>query len=302
MIFTSTWFWILILVNIFVVLLYVVWNLVRKKEKGFSIAMKAGLMFALPLAGSLFIFLGYVCYRIFFFQSVDLEDVIFSKDRVEEIHYTDEERDKNIVSLEEALAITDKDNLRNLMMNIVRQDFRESLASISLALNSEDSETSHYAASVLQEVLNDFRANVQKRYSQILKEENNQIADILEFIEYMNAVLKQKVLTGIEQRSMTDLLDQVCEVLYQKEKVKMTTHHFEIISLRLLEIENYEKCEKWCERAVQQYPEELATYTCQLKLYFSNGNRDRFFRVLENLCHSNVIIDGDTLEMIRVFL
>ena len=302
MIFTITWFWILILVNTLIVLLYVVWNLVKKKERGFSVAIKAGLMFVLPVAGFLFLFFGYVFFRMFFSQAVNLEDVVFSKDRVEEIHYTDEERDKNMISIEEALAITDKESLRTLMMNIVREDFRESLASISLALNAEDSETSHYAASVLQDVLNDFRANVQKRYSQILKEEENQIQQILELIEYMNDVLKQKVLTGIEQRSMTNLLDQVCEILYQKEMTKMTTRHFEIVSLRLLEIEDYEKCEKWCGRAVEQYPEELATYTCQLKLYFSNGNRDRFFQVLQDLRHSNVVIDGDTLEMIRVFL
>lgn len=39
-----------------------------------------------------------------------------------------------------------------------------------MALNSEDSETSHYAASVLRDELNDFRSNVQKMYTQMQQE------------------------------------------------------------------------------------------------------------------------------------
>ena len=50
------------------------------------------------------------------------------------------------------------------MMNVVRGDVEESLASIALALNSDDSETSHYAATVLRDVLNDFRAHTQELF------------------------------------------------------------------------------------------------------------------------------------------
>ena len=48
------------------------------------------------------------------------------------------------------------------MLNVIRGDLQDSLESIALALNSSDSETSHYAASVLRDELNDFRVNVQK--------------------------------------------------------------------------------------------------------------------------------------------
>lgn len=61
-----------------------------------------------------------------------------------------------MVSLEEALEVTDKKSLRTLMLNVIRGDYQNSLASINLALNSEDSETAHYALSILQDVLNRF--------------------------------------------------------------------------------------------------------------------------------------------------
>ena len=66
-----------------------------------------------------------------------------------------------MVALEEALEVSDKKSLRTLMMNVIRGDYKHSLSAIALALNSEDSETAHYAASVLQDVLSDFRSQVQ---------------------------------------------------------------------------------------------------------------------------------------------
>ena len=117
----------------------------------------------------------------------------------------------------------------------------------------------------------------------------------------MNQVLKQRVFTDMEQNSFVLKMDEISDILYEKDATKMTTYHFESISLRLLEIEDFKRCKKWCDRAVTYYPKSLSTYTCQLKLYFSNGDREKFFQVLEELRNSNIVIDNETLELIRVF-
>ena len=53
--------------------------------------------------------------------------------------------------------------------------------------------------------------------------------------------------------------------------------------------------------AAAQYPNTLATYSCFLKLYFSNGQREKFFATIDDLKRSSVVIDRETLELIRVF-
>ena len=103
----------------------------------------------------------------------------------------DEERERNMAPLEESLAVSDKRNLRMLMLNVIRGDMQKSLESITMALNSEDSETSHYAASVLRDELNDFRANVQKMYTQMQQESETEIDYEEMLIDYMNRVLSQ---------------------------------------------------------------------------------------------------------------
>lgn len=294
-------FIILLIVNSITAIVYFIWNLVRKKEKLLGYGAKSLIMFLCPGLGPLYVFFAYVIYLGFFSKEVDLADVVFRKDRVQTYMHADEEWGRTVVSMEEALAVTDKDNLRTLMLNVVRGDIRNSLASISLALGSEDSETSHYAASVLQDTLNDFRATVQKCRNEIAKQEENQMEYVVMLIDYMDQVLRQKVFTDMEQRTFVAVMDETCEILYDRERKRMTSAQFEAVSLRHLEMHEYETCEKWCRRAKECHPDMLASYTCLLKLYFSMESREQFFEVMNELRSSDIVIDNETLELIRVF-
>ena len=207
-----------------------------------------------------------------------------------------------MVSLEEALEVTDKKSLRTLMLNVIRGDYRKSLASITLALNSEDSETSHYAASILQDVLNDFRSGVQEKYLQCQEKNEQQEENCIRLAEYMNSMLEQKVLTDLEQHSMTEKMKEVLETAWQLDKGKISSTTYEEICLRLLDIKDYADCDTWCERAMEQYPRVLSSYTCKLKLYFSCGEKEKFFRVMKDLRELDITIDNETLELIRTFM
>ena len=116
----------------------------------------------------------FLIYKTVFRQAVDLEDVIFSKERVQT--HLESGRGAGGATWrrwKNRLAVSDKRNMRMLMLNVIRGDMQKSLESITMALNSEDSETSHYAASVLRDELNDFRSNVQKMYTQMQQETEN---------------------------------------------------------------------------------------------------------------------------------
>lgn len=291
-------FFILLVINLIVSVAYVVWNELRHKR---DYVFKACVMFLCPVIGPLFVGLSFVWYHLLFEEEVDLEDVVFSKERVKTLVRANEEQESNLVSLEEALQVTNEKELRGLMMNIVRGDIKQFLSAISLALNSEDTETAHYAASVLQDALNDFRINVQKQY-QIVKSDNENRSVYAEaLMEYMNKVLEQKIFTDLEQKNYVEMLDEVCEIYYADKEEEMNSSMYEVISMRLLEIEDYVKCEKWCERAKYAFPNTLSTYTCELKLYFASKQKQKFFQTVEELKKSSVVVDKETLELLRVF-
>ena len=241
----------LLIINLIVVVFYLIWNYIRRKEKIGSVWMKAVMMLLCPVTGPAFVFLSFLLFKLFSSQGMDLSDVVFNKDRTENFLRPDEEMERNMVSLEEALEVTDKKSLRTLMLNVIRGDYRNSLAAINLALNSEDSETAHYAASVLQDVLNDFRSKVQTDYLLCQEENEQQVENCIKFVEYMNPILEQQVLTNLEQRSMAERMQEVLQKAWELDKIKISSTVYEKVCQRLLEVKDYETLFlMWKEREV----------------------------------------------------
>ena len=292
----------ILIVNLIITLIYLILNLFRKKNNKRGFLIRCVVMLLCPIVGAATFFLGYLCFLLFFHKEVDLADVVFSKERVKTYVHADEERERNLVPVEEAIAVMDTDDLRRLMLSVAHGDVRKSLSTIALALDSEDSETAHYAASILQDILNNFRAKVQKDYQEMKEDEEGRADRAHKLIDYMIPVLKQRVFTEMEQKSQVNILDDVCEMLYEAEPEGVTIDEYESVTLRLLEVGSYESSKKWCDRLANQYPDTLSAYACQLKLYFSMGERESFFRTLKELRQSGVSIDQETLEMIRVFM
>ena len=101
---------------------------------------------------------------------------------------------------------------------------------------------------------------------------------------------------------MVERMDEVLQKAWMADRQKISSSVYEKVCHRLLEIEDYENCRKWCGRAREQYPAVLSSYTCQLKLFFSCGDRENFFRVMQELRDSDIAIDNETLELIRIFM
>lgn len=258
-------------------------------------------MILCPVIGPLFFMLSYLLYITIFRSQVDLEDVVFSKERVRVQLKADEERERNIVPLEEAVAVNEKKDLRMAMMNILKGDIQGSLTSIALALNTEDSESSHYAASILSDELNAFRINVQKMYQEIGREDPAETGCEEFLLNYMDSILKQRVFSDMEQKKYVEMMAEVADIFYGKREAGLTEQQMESVCLRLLEINDFDNSEKWCLHLAGKYPDRLSAYTCKLKLYFTSKNKTSFFQTLEALKQSDVVIDNETLELIRIF-
>jgi hypothetical protein len=98
-------------------------------------------------------------------------------------------------------------------------------------------------------------------------------------------------------------MDEACTFLYSDEeyRARLTIQYVEWVGLLLLKLREYDRVRFWCEVAKELFPAELATYTMQLKLFFKLEDRENFFRVLGELKSADVVIDRETLELIRIF-
>lgn len=288
--------------------------------RDFSLALSKSITIILfPGLGVIVWFLSWLLFRSVFVSNVDLADVIFSKEKVKAIVRADEEAERNMVSMGDALSVSEKTDVRNLLMNLAKGNTKDTIAAISQGLNSADSETSHYAASLMQDVLNDFRVKAQAAYNRINEmlmaknsdpDETGEAKDFPEAefielcenaIEFINDILKQQVFTEIEQRQYAVMLDEIGNGMYTVAMDSLTVEISEDVTLRLLEVKDYGRCEKWCNRMTELFPEALATYSCKLKLYFETARNTEFFETITALKNSSVAVDKKTLEIIRTF-
>lgn len=291
---------ILLVLNAVAALICLIWNKIRGTKQHW---VKFFIMLICPVAGFLYFVLSWLFCKIAsgVGMGIDLKDVIFGKDRVKTQIKADENREKNILPLEEAVLVEDSKNQRLAMMNAIKGDISEALAAISLALGSKDSETAHYAASALGSVLNEFRITVSKMMQKLEEEEPEETQTEEELLNYMDKVLRQRVFSDLEQDRFVHIMERAAEELYKKNASRLTPEQYESVCLRLLEINDTEQSKKWCDRQAEQYPEQLSSYTCRLKLYFTLREREKFFHTMDELKKSKVVINSETLEIIRIF-
>ena len=298
-------FCIMLILNTLIAVGYLLWYLIFKKDTDNrrQYVMHTVIMLICPVVGILYFFLAFLKYHFVKLGERDLTDVEFSKKRHVPRVKADEERERNIVAVEEAILVSDQEKKRANMLNVLLGETEESYSAIALALDSDDSEVAHYAASFLQSKMDTFRENVRKTQQKIAEsdiEEEECQEQVLELIKYMNHMLKQKVFTRVEQVDFVAQMEQLCETLFQNARDRMMQECYESIMGRNMELQDYEKAELWGNRFREQYPDLLASYTLRLKLYFETKEKDKFFEVLDQLRASPVVVDNKTLELIRM--
>ena len=294
-----------VIVNCVVTMGYLIWFLIFKRDQDNrkQYILHAVIMVLCPVVGPLFFLCGYLKYRFIKFGDRDLSDVEFSKQRHAARVKADEERERNIVPVEESIMISDQEKKRTNMLNILLGETGETLSAIALALDSDDSEVAHYAASFLQSKLDAFRERV-RQSKQMIQEQKDRGEPyqnaVLVLIRDMDQILKQQVLTRVEQLDYVGQMETLCQDLYDNDRDKLEVSCYSSLFSRLLELQAYDRAEVWGERFAGQYPDQLQPYTLRMKLYFETEQTERFMQVLAKLRASNIEIDYQTLELIRM--
>ena len=295
----------ILILNALIAVGYLLWYLIFKKDTDNrkQYVMHTVIMLLCHVVGILYFFLAFLKYHFVNLGERDLTDVEFSKKRHVPRVKADEERERNIVAVEEAIVVSDQEKKRINMLNVLLGETEESYSAIALALDSDDSEVAHYAASFLQSKMDTFRENVRKMQQKIeegdIEEEECQ-EQILNLIRYMNHMLKQKVFTRVEQVDYVSQMEQICEKLFQNARDRMIPACYECILGRIMDLREYDRAELWGSRFSEQYPDHLSSYKLRLKLYFETNQNDKFFEVLDQLRASSVVVDNQTLELIRM--
>lgn len=257
-------------------------------------------MLLFPVIGPAFLGFGNLFYHLFFDTSIDLAAITFSKKRVDVVERPDESDEINLIPMEEAIMINDKENLRNLLLTVLRGDVKKSINAVTKALNSSDSEASHYAASAIMDIMNEFQKTLQKFYAQMDADPNDTEVMVL-YINYLSEMLGAGFLSELEEKTYIYSLQKVCERLFHADPTQLNPMHYTALISLLTKINDLQSSELWIQRFTTNYPDHIEMYRCALHHYFSIKDKIHFFEYMNRLKHSNIPIDNDMLELIRTF-
>ncbi len=257
-------------------------------------------MLLCPVIGPAFLGFGNLFYHLFFDTSIDLAAITFSKKRVDVVERPDESDEINLIPMEEAIMINDKENLRNLLLTVLRGDVKKSINAVTKALNSSDSEASHYAASAIMDIMNEFQKTLQKFYAQMDADPNDTEVMVL-YINYLSEMLGAGFLSELEEKTYIYSLQKVCERLFHADPTQLNPMHYTALISLLTKINDLQSSELWIQRFTTNYPDHIEMYRCALHHYFSIKDKIHFFDYMNRLKHSNIPIDNDMLELIRTF-
>lgn len=273
--------------------------LIIKKEKTKSFLM---LLFALlcPVIALSFIFLSWLYRKFLFKKNIVISDLSFSTEKKQIIESPNFEKEINVVSIEEALIISDKQDKRRVILDALKEDSNKSITMIANALDDEDSETSHYAASVLADVKSDFKITVQQM-SEKLKEFPNDEEIMILMLDYINSFIEKKVLSEIEEETYIDQFEQLMSHMYKLRKEAITGVRYRQLITHLLSVKRSSEAITWAERAIVQLPKDLNVYKGNLKLYYEIGYKDKFFELLSQMKKSSMDYDSESIDIMHFY-
>ncbi|AIQ13154.1 hypothetical protein [Paenibacillus durus] len=211
-------------------------------------------------------------------------------------HLSEDEKELNIVPLEEALLVNDLTSRRRTMIDLLKQDATEYLEVLRMAVGNEDTETSHYAVSAVVEIKRKLNHSLQE-FS--VRYETSR--DDAHFLASYAEVLQNYIRSGFLDRStVMQLKYSLTEVLQHWTEADPDAFEAYEQKMRIeLELGNYLSAEQASAIMMERFPHREESYLAQMNLYFTLRSPQRFNQALQALKQSPVRLSNDALKLVR---
>lgn len=277
----------------------IIYFLINIKFKGTQDSIYRFLVvFMLPILGFLFFIVSAILGK--FTRNTDniLENYFKYIEDKKHIYYEqniDFEKEINTIPVQDSLYFNDNKGKRAYIIYILKKDYVKHIKSLQKAINSDDSETSHYAAAALMEIKKQFEILIQNASESYYMNSD----DINLMIEYAN-VLKKYLKSGIADKvDYYGYLDKYSMVL---EKLLSRYHENEnYFSEKIstdIELGNFESANEFCRKFFEYFPNNEKPYLVLLKLHYIARNLNSFEKVLGEFKNKEITLTEYASDMI----
>jgi len=266
-------------------LVCIVFFAVNLKIGGFQDSIyKLVVVFFLPVFGILFFIISGVLNKSVKRQKKSIRDYLkYIHDRSHIYHEEalDFESEINTVPLKDTLEFKDNKAKRAYLIYILKKDFSRYIKGLKLAIKSNDSETSHYAAAALLEIKKQFELLIQSS-SDKYNEDKDNLKYMLDYIDVLKKYLKSAVADRVDYFDYLGKYSDALKKMLLKYKADDEIYWVDKISADI-ELGDYESALEFCRLFKKQFPNSEKPYLSLMKLFYAVKDYRIFKKILDEL-------------------
>ena len=199
---------------------------------------------------------------------------------------------EEIIPLEEALVLQDKEVSRWMLMEIVSRAPAKFIDLLFLARQDEDTEVVHYATTLIAEISRQYDIRLQtldKKH----QENQSDYRTLAEYCAVLAAYLQKNLVTKrMEEVLRKDYSHLLEKKLQQKEQL---SDYVKLIENELL-LKRYESVEKYLNTISQKWPQQEEIYMLYLRYYFETRQGERLEELVEAIKNGSIYISKANQE------
>lgn len=247
-------------------------------------------------------FFGAVCYGVRLYEDrrhrlggrdTDMKPKDIMKGRYQRIQVEENEQEQ-VVPLEEALLVNDAKVRHSLMLDILHKNPNEYIAILQKARNSDDTEVTHYATTMMMEIQTEYEKKLQQ-YEKTYKEHKDE-AFLREFILFLQEFIDSGLLSGnivtVYRKRLGSLLTDYFALRGSNKKGRLI---FTAIENDLI-LENNEEAGELLQQAALEYPVDERLYMLYGHYYDNIRDYASFQNMLDTIRKNGIYLSHEGKE------
>ncbi len=291
--------WLILTTNFMIALFYMIIMYVKTKKS--YVFIRGIIMILCPVTALACYFFSYMQDMIFKKQEVDYANLSMDKTKKEFELGIDKEAEMKMLPMEEVLTVSTTKDRREAMINLLKTDVSDRLGLIRKAVENEDPETVHYAASALTDIFGKFTGEVNHLQAAYDSDRSNREINE-EYIDVVLRILGSGALFGVEEMTYLYIYTGLMENLMKHHPKAVNGEQCAMMVKALYKEGKSAEAERWAELSLEKWPDEEQSYLNVLYIKYNLGKEEEFYRYLKELTGSGIALSRKGLDIVRFWL
>ncbi len=282
--------------NLIAAVVFVVVKAVRKEGVGIVV-----FFLFLPLLSFVLYFFPRMLSRLFGEEKYDRDSLVGRNSIKKMVEHPNIEEELNVVPVEDAMAINENREKRELLLRQLKKDINENYKALLAAERDEDSESVHYVAATKMEVYRLLHQQWMEN-SRAYEEDKDDDGKFREACGSLRKMLESQVLSGREQEMYRKKYCSLMEAQVLIDESVPTDLDYENWLACLIELGRFQAAEQlWDQRRERLQSEN--SYMKMTELFYRRKEKDKFRDCIAELQKDRMVrLSAQGLERLRYWM